>query len=315
MKKRLVVVGSINLDLVSVAPRIPLQGETLIATSFGTFPGGKGANQAVAAARLGTAVSMIGRLGNDAFGNELRANLQSAGVDTGAVDVVSTSSGIAQIITEEKGENVIVVAPGANAQLTFSYLEKHLALIRSSSIVLTQLEIPLETVDYLAAVTRKENIPLVLDPAPAQPLPSSLLKGVEWLTPNESETCSLLGLESQDVPADAMKEIAEILLQRGSRNVLLKLGKRGCYLALADGRRVFVPAYTVRAIDSTAAGDAFNGAFASALLEGHDPIRCATWASAVAAISVTRQGAQPSMPTQAEVRAFLKEREGTVQPV
>jgi len=165
-------------------------------------------------------------------------------VDTGAVDVVSTSSGIAQIITEEKGENVIVVAPGANAQLTFSYLEKHLALIRSSSIVLTQLEIPLETVDYLAAVTRKENIPLVLDPAPAQPLPSSLLKGVEWLTPNESETCSLLGLESQDVPADAMKEIAEILLQRGSRNVLLKLGKRGCYLALADGRRVFVPAYT-----------------------------------------------------------------------
>jgi ribokinase len=315
MRNRLVVVGSINLDLVSVAPRIPLRGETLTATSFGTFPGGKGANQAVAAARLGTSVSMIGRLGNDAFGNELRTNLQSAGVDVAAVDVVPTSSGVAQIITEEKGENVIVVAAGANAHLSSRYLEKHLALIRSSSIVLTQLEIPLETVDYLAAITRKESIPLVLDPAPAQPLPSSLLKAVEWLTPNESETCSLLGLESPNLPANAMKEMAENLLQRGSRNVLLKLGKRGCYLALADGRRVFVPAYAVPAIDSTAAGDAFNGAFASALLEGHDPVQCATWASAVAAISVTRQGAQPSMPTQAEVRAFLKAREGTEQPV
>jgi len=124
-----------------------------------------------------------------------------------------------------------------------------------------------------------------------------------------------LGLESQGVPADAMKEIAEVLLQRCSHNVLLKLGESGCYLALADGRRVYVPEYTVRVIDSTADGDAFNSAFASALLEGHDPVRCATWASAVAAISVTRQGAQPSMPTQAEVHAFLKEREGTEQPV
>jgi ribokinase len=315
MKKLLVVVGSINLDLVSVAPRIPLQGETLTATSFASFPGGKGANQAFAAARLGTRVSMIGKLGNDSFGTELRANLESAGVDTAAVDIAPTSSGIAQIITAENGENVIVVTPGANAHVSSLYLEKHLDVIRSAAIVLTQLETPLETVEYLASITHQEGIPLVLDPAPAQPLSTSLLERVDWLTPNESETCSLLGLKSQDVPENAMEEVAENLLQRGSRNVLLKLGQRGCFLALADGRRVFLPAYAVRAIDSTAAGDAFNGAFASALLEGHDPVRGATWASAVAAISVTRRGAQPSMPTQAEVHAFLKEREGTKQPV
>jgi len=315
MKKRLVVVGSINLDLVSVAPRIPLQGETLTAASFASFPGGKGANQAFAAARLGTQVSMIGKLGNDSFGAELRANLESAGVDTTAVEAEPTSSGIAQIITAENGENIIVVTPGANAYLSSHYVDKHLDVIRSASIVLTQLETPLETVEYLALVTRREGIPLVLDPAPARPLPASLLERVDWLTPNESETCFLLGLKSQDIPEDEIEEVAETLLQRGSRNVLLKLGQRGCFLALADGRRISLPAYAVRAIDSTAAGDAFNGAFASALLAGHDPVRGASWASAVAAISVTRRGAQPSMPTQAEVQAFLKEREGTKQPV
>jgi len=231
---------------------------------------------------------MIGKLGNDSFGTQLRANLESAGVDTASVGVESTSSGIAQIITAGNGENVIVVIPGANAHVSSHYLEKHLDVIRTASIVLTQLEIPLETVEYLGSITRKEGIPLMLDPAPARPLPSSLLECVEWLTPNESETCSLLGLQSQDVPEASMEEVAEILLQRGSRNVLLKLGQRGCFLALADSRRVFLPAYAVRAIDSTAAGDAFNGAFASALIEGHDPVRCATWASAVAAISVTR---------------------------
>jgi ribokinase len=315
MNKRLVVVGSINLDLVSAAPRIPLPGETLIGSSFASFPGGKGANQAFAAARLGAQVSMIGKLGNDSFGGELRANLETAGVDTTAVEVEPTSSGIAQIITAANGENVIVVIPGANAHVSPSYVEKHLDVIRSASIVLTQLETPLETVEFLASITRKEGIPLVLDPAPAQPLPASLLERVDWLTPNESETCSLLNLKSHDLPENELANIAEILLQRGPHNVLLKLGQRGCFLALADGRRISLPAYQVRAIDSTAAGDAFNGAFASALLEGHDPVRSASWASAVAAISVTRRGAQPSMPTRTEVQAFLKEREGTKQTV
>jgi ribokinase len=315
MTKRLLVVGSINLDLVSVAPRIPVTGETLSATSFATYPGGKGANQAFAAARLGTTVSMIGKVGNDSFGAELRANLQSSGVDTAAIEVAATSSGIAQIITTDHGENVIIVASGANAHVSPRDLEKHLDLIRSSSMILTQLEIPFETVEYLGALTHKEGIPLILDPAPARQLPSSLLKCVEWLTPNESETCSLLGLKAQEVSLYSMEEVARMLLEGGSRNALLKLGKRGCYVAAAGGSKVFLPAYAVDAIDTTAAGDAFNAAFASALLEGHDPVRSASWASAVAAISVTRRGAQPSMPTRPEVHIFLKEREVAGQPV
>ena len=306
MTKRLLVVGSINLDLVAVAPKIPLAGETISGTSFCTFPGGKGANQAYAAARLGTPVSMIGKLGNDAFGAELRTNLQSVGVDTSAVDVVPTSSGIAQITTAANGENIIVVVPGANAHVVSADLDKHRDLICGSGIILTQLEIPLETVVYLATLAHREGIPLVLDPAPAQPLPPSLLSYVEWLTPNESETCALLGLPAQELPLDKLEEMAGMLLRRGCRNAILKLGHRGCYLALANGARVLVPAHKVNAVDTTAAGDAFNGAFASSLLQGHDPVDSARWASAVAAISVTRHGAQPSMPTRKEVQDFLE---------
>ncbi|HXM92871.1 MAG TPA: ribokinase [Candidatus Dormibacteraeota bacterium] len=305
MKKRLLVVGSINLDLVVATQRIPLVGETVFGSSFRTFPGGKGANQAFAAARLGTLVSMIGKLGSDDFGVQLRANLADSGVDTSAIDVVSTSSGVALIATDGNGDNAIVVVAGANAHLTPHDLDEHLDLIRSSSIMLTQLEIPLETVEHLGAIAQRESIPLVLDPAPARQLPESLLSCVEWLTPNETETNSLLGLQPQELSQAALHEAASAFLQRGCRNVLLKLGKRGCYLALSDGRRKLLPAYAVSAIDTTAAGDAFNGAFASALLQGKDPISSASWASAVAAISVTRHGAQPSMPTAEEVHHFL----------
>lgn len=304
MQKRLLVVGSINLDLVAATQRIPLAGETVSGTSFSTFPGGKGANQAVAAARLGAPVSMIGKLGNDSFGVELRASLEAAGVDTSAIGVVPTSSGLAQITTAANGENAIVVVGGANIHLSPRDLEEHLDLIRESGILLTQLEIPLETVEHLAVIAQRESVPLVLDPAPARPLPASLLRCVEWLTPNETETCSLLELDARELPQDALEDAATKLMQRGSRNVLLKLGRRGCYVALADGKRVLLPAFPVRAIDTTAAGDAFNGAFAVAMLQGRDPISSASWASAVAAISVTRRGAQPSMPTREEVEAF-----------
>jgi ribokinase len=305
MSKKLLVVGSINLDLVAAAQRIPLAGETVSATTFNTFPGGKGANQAFAAARLGAPVSMIGRLGNDAFGKQLRASLAAAGVDTSSVVEVPTSSGLALITTADDGENAIVVVGGANAYLSPRDLDNHLDVIRSAGIILTQLEISLETVEHLAAIAQRENIPLVLDPAPARPLPPSLLGLVEWLTPNETETCSLLGLPARELVQDALEEAARGLLARGSRNVLLKIGERGCYLALASGERVLVPAYPVRAVDTTGAGDAFNGAFAAALLQGKDPVASATFASAVAAISVTRHGAQPSMPNQSEVESFL----------
>ncbi|MBV8514316.1 MAG: ribokinase, partial [Acidobacteria bacterium] len=301
-----VVVGSINLDLVASSRRIPLPGETVSGNTFNTFPGGKGANQAVAAGRLGARVNMIGRLGNDTFGTQLRASLEAAGVDTKAVEVVPTSSGTALITTAEDGQNAIVVVPGANGELSPRELEKHLTLIREAGIILAQLEIPLETIELLAIIARRENIPLVLDPAPARALPASLLSGVHWLTPNETETMTLLQRNAAELRHDDVEAAAQQLLEQGCRNVLLKLGERGCYVALGNGERTLVPAYRVKAIDTTAAGDAFNGAFAAALLRGSDPVASAKYAAAVAAISVTRHGAQPSMPTAAEVEVFVR---------
>ena len=307
MAKRIVVVGSINLDLVAATQRIPFAGETVAGLSFQTFPGGKGANQAVAAARLGGSVSMLGRLGTDVFGAQLRESLEASQVDTSGIEVVPGSSGVALITTDSKGENAITVVAGANAHLSPADLDAHIGFIRSAGVLLTQLEIPLETVEYLATIAIRERIPLVLDPAPAQPLPASLLSCVDWLTPNETEACFLLGRAPGELSEEVLEDAANALLALGSRNVILKLGKRGCYVALLDGTRQLLPAYGVHAIDTTAAGDAFNGAFAVALLNGQDPLSSASWASAVAAISVTRSGAQPSMPTSLEVDRFLED--------
>jgi len=307
MAKRIVVVGSINLDLVGTTQRIPIAGETVAGLSFQTFPGGKGANQAVAAARLGGSVSMLGKLGTDAFGAHLRDSLAESRVNTDGIEVVHGSSGIALITTDAKGENAITVVAGANAHLSPADLDEHSGVIRGAGILLTQLEIPLETVEHLAAIAIRERIPLVMDPAPARPLPSSLLKCVDWLTPNETETCFLLGCAPSELHNEALGYAANALLALGCRNVILKLGQRGCYVALLDGTRQLLPAHKVHAIDTTAAGDAFNGAFAVALMQGQDPVSSASWASAVAAITVTRRGAQPSIPTPLEVDRFLEE--------
>jgi ribokinase len=307
MAKRIVVVGSINLDLVAATQRIPIAGETVAGFTFRTFPGGKGANQAVAVGRLGAPVSMIGKVGTDIFGGQLRESLEESKVNTDAVGEVSGSSGVALITTDIMGANAITVVAGANAQLFPDDLDAHIGLIQSAGILLTQLEIPLETVEYLAEIAAHERTPLVLDPAPARSLPASLLKCVDWLTPNETETCVLLGHGSQELSDNLIEDAATALLLQGSRNVILKLGQRGCYLALSDGTRHLVPAYTVKAVDTTAAGDAFNGAFAVALMNGQNPVDSAAWASAVAAIAVTRPGAQASMPTAVEVDRFLEE--------
>jgi len=307
MAKPIVVVGSINLDLVGATHRIPIAGETVAGLSFQTFPGGKGANQAVAAARLGASVSMLGKLGSDVFAVQLRESLEQSKVNTDGIEVVPGSSGVALITTDAKGANAITVVAGANAHLSPADLDTHIGLIRSAGILLTQLEIPLETVEYLAAIASREGIPLVLDPAPARPLPASLLKCVDWLTPNETETSFLLGCTPQELVEVAFKDAADALFALGSRSVILKLGERGCYVALLDGTRQLLPAYSVHAVDTTAAGDAFNGALAVALLNGQDPVSSASWASAVAALSVTRPGAQPSMPTSLEVDRFLEE--------
>ena len=308
MGNRLLVVGSINIDLVAATHRIPLAGETVLASNFQTFPGGKGANQAYAAAQLGAAVSMIGKVGNDNFGPELLKNLESAGVEGSAIQVAPTSSGLALITTAANGENAIVVVSGANSHLLPSDLDRYIELIRRSAIILTQLEIPLETVEHLAAIAETENIPFVLDPAPARTLPSSLLARVTWLTPNETETCTLLSRAPQELAQSSLKDVANRLIQSGPQNVLLKLGSRGCYIAQSSGKHALAPANPVQAIDSTGAGDAFNAAFATALIEGKDPMSSASFAAAVAAISVTRHGAQPSMPARNEVDTFLEDR-------
>jgi ribokinase len=307
MAKRIVVVGSINLDLVAGADRIPVPGETITGNSFNTFYGGKGANQAVAAGKLGHPVAMIGCVGDDAFGPQLKNALEQAGVDTDCVATVAGSSGVALIVTGAKGENSIVVVPGANAKLTPQQLEGNKRVLMDAGIILAQLEIPLETVEYLAECASANAIPFMLDPAPARELPASLLKKVTWITPNETEAQTLLRSKTAALEGDAAREATDSFLALGVKNAVLKLGAKGCMIAEADQKKEFVPAFKVNAVDTTAAGDAFNGAFAVGLMRGLSARESAVFACAVAAISVTRPGAQPSMPTQNEVQAFLNE--------
>lgn len=298
-KKSIVVVGSINIDLVANTPRIPLAGETILGHDFQTHHGGKGANQAVAVGRLGYPVSMIGRVGDDAFGTELRAGLESAGVDTAGVATSPGASGVAVIVVAESGENSIVVIPGANAHVTPADLDANIETIRSAGMVLAQLEIPLETVLHLATICAHENVPLMLDPAPAAKLPTELLKNVTWFTPNETEAAFFIGDPSNSTKES--QEIAKSLMSKGISGVVLKLGARGAYLASPDGVMASIQPFPVRAVDTTAAGDCFNGAFAVGLLMGKDPAESARFAAAAAAISVTRVGAQSSMPALNEV--------------
>lgn len=300
-QKPIVVIGSINLDFVTTADHIPVAGETVRGSQFQMHPGGKGANQAVAIARLGYPVELIGKIGSDFPGEQLRTHLQTAGVGLAGVEQTEGASGTAVIVVAQNGENCIVVTPGANAHVSPSYIDLHRELIRKAGLVLTQLEIPIETVEYLAEVCLRENVPLMLDPAPAQNLPSSLLRRVSWFTPNETEAAFYTDGESAEtVPAVR----ARLLLAQGPTGVLLKMGSRGAYLA-AGGIAEQLEAIPVKAIDTTAAGDAFNGAFAVGLLLGKTVRESARFAMAAAALSVTRCGAQPSMPTFAGVERML----------
>ena len=307
MRKPIVVVGSINLDLVAMGDRVPLPGETLTGRDFATFHGGKGANQAVAVARLGYPVSMIGKVGDDGFGPGLKQALRKAGVGVKAVTTERGSSGVALINIGADGQNSIVAVPGANGRMQPRDIEKNAALLRKAGMLLAQLEIPLPALETLGVFAHRHGIPLMLDPAPARELPPGLLQSIAWITPNESETRILCGLAS-DAPVNPSNaaRYAEWLLARGPQNVVIKMGAQGAFLATADGKRHMAPAFAVKAIDTTAAGDAFNAGFAVSLLSGKNPLEAARFAAAVAAISVTRKGAQPSMPTRREVVRFLK---------
>jgi ribokinase len=301
--KPIVVVGSINMDLVASAKHIPSVGETIQGTGFQFQPGGKGANQAVAVAKLGHPVRMIGKVGDDLFGAQLRSRLEESGVDTVGVECASGSSGIALIVVSQYGENSIVVIPGANAKVTPEFLEQKRDIISSAGIVLTQLEIPLQAVERLAQICESEGIPLILDPAPARPLSRDLLESIAWFTPNETEAAFFTGTnDSVDV---SPWRVAEKLFERGIRNVVLKLGARGVFVATDDNHKEMVESEPVKAVDTTAAGDAFNGAFATGLLLWNQPLRSARFAAVAAAVSVTRFGAQASMASMDEVQELL----------
>ncbi|AFL90521.1 ribokinase [Terriglobus roseus DSM 18391] len=298
--RTIVVVGSLNMDMVSTVDRMPAPGETVAGRGFAMVHGGKGANQAVAAARLGAVVRMVGCVGSDSFGGLLRQGLVAEGIDVAGVRECPGASGVAAITVDGSGGNSIVVYAGANALLLPGMIDA--ASIDSAAMVLVQLETPMATVVRLAEVCSAAGTPLMLDPAPAQALSVSLLRKTAWLTPNESEARTLLGV-AEDLP---MEEAAERLLALGVRNVMLKLGARGVYLAGADVASTLVPAPAVRAVDTTAAGDCFNAAFAVALTEGQAPVAAARFACAAAALSTTGAGAQPSMPTREAVLRMMR---------
>jgi ribokinase len=300
-RKPIVVVGSVTMDLVTRTPRIPAIGQTLIGTSFETTPGGKGANQAVAAARLGYRTAMVAKVGDDAYGPALLENLRRAGVDTAAVTQTAGSSGLAPMFVAEDGLNAIVVIPGANGKMDRAAVDSHAELIRSAGMVLCQLEIPMDTLGYTLEFCAKAGVPVMLDPAPAAALPEAAWKQVHWLTPNETEAAFYVG------DAESVADTAKRLLAKGLRGVVLKRGGDGAYVAVADGKAAWVKPFKVEAIDTVGAGDCFNGAFAAALLEGKDAFAAARFANAASAISVTRKGAQASMPWRAEVDKFLAE--------
>jgi ribokinase len=298
--KRILIVGSLNADLVQPLPRLPQPGETILAGDLQLVPGGKGANQAVAVGRLNGNARMIGELGHDSFADALIESLASANVDHTGVGRSPGSTGTACILVLPSGENLIVVSPAANARLTADKLQSRLSV---HDILLCQLEIPLETTALALAIAHRHGAITILDPAPAQPLGHDILSTVTYLTPNQTEAALLL--EGPEIISihDA-SEAARKLLDLGPANVIVKLGAQGCVIV---NRQTcdHIPGFAVTPLDTTAAGDTFNAAFAVALAESLTVHAAARFAHAAAAISVTRFGAQSSIPTRAEVDAFL----------
>jgi len=305
MKARVAVVGSLNMDLVVRTSHIPHPGETVIGGDFLSLPGGKGANQVVAAARLGAAVTMIGRVGRDAFGDALLKNLEAVGANhTFTARDPDLPTGVASIVVEDSGQNSIVVASGANAHLSPADVEAAEEAIASAHVLLLQLESPLETVTRAIELAAQHNVRVILNPAPAQPLPNNLLKMVNILTPNESETALLTGQPVTTV--EEARKAAQALLRKGVKTVILTLGARGALLANAEETKVFPP-FSVTPIDTTAAGDAFMGGLAVALGEGLSLDEAVRWGNAAGALATTRMGAQPSLPDRGELEALLFE--------
>ena len=303
----MIVFGSINIDLVATAPRLPVAGETLLGRDFFQTPGGKGANQAVALARLGVPTQMLGRVGGDSFGAELVNNLKASGVQTDNVFVDETvSSGVATIAVNDAGENQIIIIPGANGRVNQSDVERLSPLLPGATTLLLQFEIPISTVIAAASSARQAGVSVILDPAPAQmDVPAELYPLVDIITPNEVEAGQLVGFPV--FGEESAKKAATVLLQRGVKCAIVKLGAKGVFCATPE-ETFFVPAFLVQVVDTVAAGDAFNGGLAAALFEGQSIRQAVVWGAAAGAMAATKPGAQPSLPDRLTFDTFLRER-------
>lgn len=307
--KRIVVLGSLNVDFVQRVPRMPSLGETLQGEELATYVGGKGANQACAVALLGGAVCFAGMVGSDPFAPRLRAELQAAGVDTRFVRTSARASGTALILVMPTGDNVIVISPGANADVSRALAAEAVGSLRAGDLLLCQLEVPLDTVAYALEAAHARGVTTVLDPAPAVPLPDEMLQNVSILTPNQTEASLLCGygkpVETMDDAAAAARKLSE----RGAETVIVKMGAQGCFV-MHGGESFSSPACATEIIDTTAAGDAFNGGIAVALAEGAEMMEAVRFANAAAGMSVAKAGAISSLPKRADVNEFLKRQHG-----
>ena len=301
---RVVVIGSSNTDMVVKAARIPQPGETVLGGEFVMVPGGKGANQAVAAARLGAEVTLVARLGDDLFAEASLRSFREAGIRTEAVvRDPEAASGVALILVDESGENAIAVAPGANARLTPADVDRAEAAIRAADVVVLQLEVPMPAVLHVIRLAKRHGRRVILNPAPAAPVPDEALAMVDFLTPNETEAEILLGGGAAASAWGGIAAVADALRAKGAGTVIVTLGREGAFV-VGPGGSVHVPGRHVKAVDTTAAGDAFTGALACALGEGRDLAAALEFATAAAALSVTRMGAQSSLPDRAAVESF-----------
>lgn len=297
--KPVVVVGSLNMDLVMRTPRVPVGGETLHGHEFSTLPGGKGANQAVACARLGAKVAMIGQVGNDGFGTTLRDGLAADGIDTsGVLQTSAVGTGVAMILVEDIGQNRIVLAAGANGALTPADIDAHAARIGGAAMLVLQLEVPMPVVQRAIGIAHAAGVPVLLNPGPASPLPEAVWSQIDILVPNESEATLLSGVEVSD--ATSAYAAAKVFRQRGVKCVLITLGANGVAVIDDAGER-HLPAHVVKAVDTTAAGDTFIGGLSAGLVEGLAMDDAVALGQRASALCVTRHGAQPSIPYRREI--------------
>ncbi|GFP75855.1 ribokinase [Clostridium fungisolvens] len=303
-KKKILVIGSLNMDWVIPVNHMPKEGETILAESYIEIPGGKGANQALAVKRLGGSVTMLGMVGDDTIGEKLISNLATEKIDTTKIEEIKQiNSGLALIYVSNYGSNSIVVLPGANSRVDKNYIDKNIDVLKDSDIIVLQMEIPEETVYYIIEKAHEMNKIIILNPAPApEYLKNELYDKIDFLTPNETELEKLTGILVNDI--NGAIKASKILLSKGIRNIIATLGENGALLVNKDTCVTF-RAEKVKAVDTTAAGDCFNGAFAVALGEGYSLEQAIQFANKAASISVTRKGAQPSIPFINEMKSVL----------